>query len=168
MRSHEWSRCTRFYGFHIFHCSCNRPLQYSCCLCHSFLGFVEVCGNSSISLSFHEYIYIGHNLSCLAMNNFALQFTFYRRHLKSDWMFVCMLVLHLNSVCNTYSCVHNWNATNRNTHLWSNIGIWTRPNPWHTHKWEGRKNNTRMLPVSPRFVASWCIIILLSLQDTHC
>jgi hypothetical protein len=74
------------------------------------------------------------------MNNFALQFTLNRRHLKSDRMFVCTLVPHLGSVSNTTSRVHNCNTTNPNNHLWSNIGTWTRPNPRRTHKREARKN----------------------------
>lgn len=90
-----------------------------------------------ISLSFQN---VGHNLLCLAINNFALQFTLNRQHLRSNQTFFCALITQLSGVGSTTSRVYSCNTANSNTPLWRSIRMWTLQNLWHTHKGEARQN----------------------------
>lgn len=50
------------------------------------------------------------------------------------------LLQWLCSVSNITSTVYGYNTTNPHIPLRRNAGMWTRPNPRRTHKWQARKN----------------------------
>lgn len=107
----------RMVQIHFFHYA-NRLLQYSLL---PLLLFSEFSASASLFINLYPLA----TTLCLAMNNFALQFTLNRWYPKNNFLFSAS-ALQLSTVSDTTLCVHSCSITNRSTPLRSGIRMWTR------------------------------------------